>query len=280
MSLGALTLTVLLLLHPLYLQLTLILLLLSIFSAGYANSENHVRHKDPLEGVSAADFLNPIYYSLQPEPDVPPGGSTPGGSKERTIAQYREMLAELDTLLRTLEEIRVRARDVLTWRETGVSRGWLIQMCVMVMLPAFLPLNHVALYGVVYLFCCNYGFYFSLTMWLLGLFLSLTGKRGKVDMPAAAASLPPLPIISETSDSASEFCDIDSSSGDEGAQELLECGRCARSVRALKCGFCGSRYCGACCSSQVTRERLGVTNPDTKHHLVPVCTDCFQLVQH
>ena len=279
LSAAILVVIIVLLIYPIYLQITLLFLMAVLFGLGYAQS---VTNKDSFEQpvIDPVDFINPRYYSLQPKKSLV--------SKGKTVAEFKEMLSELDTAFTAILTMWDSAVDLVTWHNFLTSRHIVILMSVAVSAPVFLSLNTTLVFLTLYIFCCNGLCHMAVGTWFVGLIL-----------PPAVEAQPS--VFSDSSDCESEhsihdiindkFNESGDSSGirktlsrdpntsvsSQPTSPELRCLTCGVSMttKPVKCGFCGCLNCGSCCRRTVYKSRLGVTNPATRQHLVLVCNDCY-----
>ena len=265
-----------LLVYPAYLQFAVAAAMIGVFSFSYMNTMSQ-HHEEPfgINTLDPVDFINPIYYSLEPERSVE--------SRDRTIKAYRCMLQEVDVCLKNILQIRERVIGLMSWQDFKETRSALVVIVSLILAPTVLPLNILLLFVVIYLFCCNPRCYSAVRRFL-----------AEVDLRNIASAAPNSDryesddfddSISEFTNSASSRCvPVQDSSGPikEKKSEYLSgksisrpCTNCSdRTAGGVMCGFCGCPYCLNCCSNTVTKAQLGVTNPDTKHYLVRVCAEC------
>ncbi|XP_063686411.1 protrudin-like [Bolinopsis microptera] len=271
----SLVVTTTLLIYPAYLQFALLAALTGVFSVSYMGnfSQNQHSRTNPLNPVN---FINPIYYSLEPESSKK--------SREQTIEDYKCMLQELDVLLKNVLQIGDKLIEVVCWKDFNETRNCLVIAGFLILAPSVIPLNILLLGVVLYLFCCNKTCYNALR----GLLTEIDFKckvaleqdyeraesDGEFEDSAELSNQPslhvPLDPVQESQDDIEE---------DGMSPSALSCSRPCTNCSStgcgeVMCGFCGRSYCAKCCCNTVVKASLGVTNPDTKHDLVKVCAEC------
>ena len=245
---------VILLLYPIYLQITLILGLALVFGLGYAQNANENLDINRIKNIDPVNFINPQYYSLEPQKSI--------DVKRKTVSDYKEMLVELDSYFKTITSLRDSVVSLVSWRNFICTRNHVITLTVVVFAPFVFPLNLTLVMLTLFIFCCRNSSYTATRNWLIGSAVPINTQPSPFsdssdsdtsrDMKGVSRDLP-----EEQADSRCSTCDI------------------LMITTSVKCGFCGCENCGECCRQSVSKARLGVTNPATKHHLVLVCNDCY-----
>lgn len=239
LSFICLVVSTLLLFYPGYLQILVLGGCCVLFGVGYLDANS----PDPIPPVSPTSFINPVYYSLVPEANIT--------ARSRVIRDYKEMLGELDQVFGLFLEWWDVLGGVVTWW----SRDLVIMVCWVVIGPSVVPLNVVLLVPLWCVMCYN--------TWL-----------GQLVAPRDVTS-PPRDVTSSPRD-VTEEAGRTSDDSTESEPDLATCWGCKVVCAGLNsCTFCGQVLCGACCDNVVTKAQLGVTNPETKHHRIVVCSDCF-----
>ena len=249
-------------------------------------SHNQPSRTNPLNPVN---FINPIYYSLEPESSKK--------SREQTIEDYKCMLQELDVCLKRVLQIGEKLVKVVFWKDFNETRNCLVIVGFLILAPSVIPLNILLLGVVLYLFCCNKTCYNALR----GLITEIdfkckvaaameqdsarTESDGEFEDSIEFSNQPSVQLepVQESQDDIEEdgMSRKDGMSQKDGMspRSALSCSRpctnCSNTeCGEVMCGFCGRSYCAQCCCNTVVKASLGVTNPDTKHDLLKVCAEC------
>ena len=256
---------------------------MGIFGVSYLGRRSRSQEEDSRRNLfDPVNFINPIYYSLEPENSAE--------TRDKTIQDFKQMLQETDVLLKYLLQIREKITDLVSWTDFKQTRNVVIVSGFLILAPSVVPLNILCLGVVLYFSCCNRKCYNSVKKLLTDLdpYRTVTpnveySESGTQDSEKG-----------EFDDSTSELTHGQThgqthgetqESDDQGVVETYglnastthcrPCTNCSNtSGGQVMCAFCGCCYCASCCQNTVTKAQLGVTNPDTKHCLVKVCTEC------
>ena len=236
-----------------YLQFCLVAGLALLFGVGYLQQDSA-----PAAVTDPVDFVNPHYYSLEPQI-----------SRSEAVEEYKELLVEADEVMRRVLELGDKVYSVVTWESYNTSCNALAALLVVTLAPAVLPSDVVLLAVIVVVFCANE---------------RCVNAFKQLMLPGHAPQETP---TSDFEDTESDDGSITTPSNplpagtvsDSAATPLIPCTSCSKLVaQTVNCAFCGDVYCAECCGNAVTKSRLGVTNPDTKHHMVSVCRDCVLML--
>ena len=252
---------------------------MGIFGVSYLGRRSRSREEDSRTNLfDPVNFINPIYYSLEPE--------TSTKSRDKTIQDFKQMLQEIDVLLKHLLQIREKIVNLVSWTDFKLTRNVVIVSGFLILAPSVVPLNILCLGVVIYFSCCNRKCYNSV-------------KKLVTDLDPYKTVTPDVEYT-ESGTQDSEEDDFEDSTSelthgqthgqtqDSDDQSALEtdglsasptlcrpCTNCSNTAGGqVMCAFCGCCYCASCCQNTVTKAQLGVTNPDTKHSLVKVCAEC------
>jgi len=255
----ALVLTCVLLSNTYYLECVLIGCSLVLFGTGYLKciADESVPSEPPLDPVC---HINPVYYSLNPasESDQCP--------KKQVLEKYKLIIVQLQNYLIALNQLGDVLHRVYTWQDRAYTSKVVLSLTMVCLLPMYIPMNIVLVLGVLIMFCWNHHFY------------RVVGEA-KVYLVSYILSRDD----SESLASTTSLCDseIEDMTGESLDQQLLKalgmCKGCCIDLTTTKrecCSNCGNSFCLNCCNRRVSKEMLGVTNPDTMYQEIAVCASC------
>lgn len=252
----ALVLTCVLLSNTYYLECVLIGCSLVLFGTGYLKciADEAVPSAPQLDPVC---HINPVYYSLDPAAESP---------KKQVLEKYKLIIVQLQRYLITLNQLGDLLHRVYTWQDRAFTSKVLLSTTTLCLLPMYIPMNMVLVLGVLLAFCWNNHFYKVLgetKTYLVSYILSREDSES---------------LASTTSLCDSEIEDLTGESLDSQLLKALGmCKGCCVDLTTTKrecCSNCGNSFCLNCCNRKVSKEMLGVTNPDTMYQEIAVCASC------
>ena len=245
------------LLYPEYFQCLFIGAVSLVFGLGYLSQENDRNTNATLSNfpiINATDFINPRYYSLEPESNRP---------TKVTDDSYRRMLTDINQTTLHILEISQSATDILNWKDYELTKRVVAGLLFAGVLPVFISINYVMFFLLVLTFCYNRYFVNFVASTILNqttIIISPPSSEVQLHVSPFPRTATSSPCSSVTPDSDEDtFSESEGESHDvDRIYQTLEhnfCVQCSASIvgRGMPCQLCSDYFCSECCSIIVKR---------------------------